>query len=315
MINAFNKAENQSQKQQQSTTEQNKKRKEADSLVSKIKRLIQKGKAPAEVINAAKEFVKLKTNMVKDYDSFITKANSIVKGLVPTKTGKKGEIKVTEALDLKSVDEYTKKEKKIQDKQQKEADEKAFSELTGLDPKDFTLDELRRILYHSETNNLSPEEKVKLRETKKGVIAQGLKNAFNRYAAVVESIIKTGVDPFTGEKIKLSEADKKLVRRFLKMDIGSLPALEAAKALDAMVNFATNQSKGGMEAIVNFSEGRTLAKENEGKLEAKPLTFLLDKINPLAKIGWMSDKYFANQWNKWIASLPLTIEQMFKISN
>ena len=200
----------------------------------------------------------------------------------------------------------------MQEKFKAEADQRAFADLSGLDPKDFSLNELRRILYNFETNNLSPEEKAKLRETKKGVIAQGLKNAFNKYASVVDKIVKTGVDPFTGDKVKLSAKDLKLAKEFLEIDISKLPAENAAKALDAMVNFATNQSIGGLKAVVNFAKGRKNAADYDNVLKAKPLTFLLDKINPLAKIGWMSDKYFAEQWNNWIASLPLTIEQMFK---
>ena len=41
-----------------------------------------------------------------------------------------------------------------------------------------------------------------------------------------------------------------------------------------MNNFATNQSVGGLKAIVNFAKGRQNAVDNENKLNAKPLKFL-----------------------------------------
>ena len=273
---------------------------EANSVVKKIKRLIRKKDAPAEVVDAAKEFIKLNPDNINDLDGFIKNANAVVEGLTPVKTGRKGEIKISGALDVTKIDQYTKEEQAAQEKFQAEADQRAFADLTGLDPKDFTLDELRRILYHFETNNLSPEEKAKLRETKKGVIAQGLKNAFNKYASVVDKIVKTGVDPFTGDKVKLSAKDLKLAKEFLEIDISKLPAENAAEALGAMVNFATNQSIGGLEAVVNFAKGRKNAADYDNVLKAKPLKLLI------------GGKLMGDLWNKWIASLPQTMEQMFK---
>ena len=67
-----------------------------------------------------------------------------------------------------------------------------------------------------------------------------------------------------------------------------------------MNNFATNQSVGGLKAIVNFAKGRQNAVDNENKLNAKPLKFLF------------GGKMLGNAWNKFIASIPQSIEQMFK---
>jgi hypothetical protein len=274
--------------------------KKAKSVVKRIKRLIKNSNAPAEVVNSAKEFIKLKPENINDLDLFVNNANSVVQGLTPIKTSKKGDIKISEALDIKSIDKYTKAEQAVQDKIKNEADQKAFADLTGLDPKDFSLDELQRILYNFETNNLSAEEKTKLRQTKKSVIAKGLKNAFGKYSAVVDKIVKTGKDPFTGKEIKISQKDKKIVSEFLNIDISNLPSEDAAKALLAMNNFATNQSAGGLNAIVNFAKGRQNAVDNQNKLNAKPLKFLI------------GGKMLGNAWNKFIASIPQSIEQMFK---
>lgn len=61
---------------------------------------------------------------------------------------------------------------------------------------------------------LAQNKRLKIEKLKKGVIAQGLKNAFNKYASVVDKIVKTGVDPFTGDKVKLSAKDLKLAKEF-----------------------------------------------------------------------------------------------------
>ena len=159
------------------TEEKKQKLSEANSVVKKIKRLIRKKDAPAEVVDAAKEFVKLNPDNINDLDAFIKNANAVVEGLTPVKTGRKGEIKISSALDVKKLDQYTKEEQAAQEKFQAEADQRAFADLTGLDPKDFSLNELRRILYNFETNNLSPPrtKRLKLRETKKGVNCSRIK--------------------------------------------------------------------------------------------------------------------------------------------
>ena len=117
---------------------------------------------------------------------------------------------------------------------------------------------------------------------------------------MVDKIVKTGVDPFTGDKVKLSAKDLKLAKEFLEIDISKLPAENAAEALGGMVNFATNQSIGGLRAVVNFAKGRKNAADYDNVLEAKPLKFLF------------GGKFIGNEWNKWIASMPQTFEQMFK---
>ena len=70
-------------------------------------------------LDAAKEFVKLNVKGVTDIDSFIENANAIVKGLTPSKTTKKGDVKVTEALDIKKVDGIPRKEKTQKTKDKK----------------------------------------------------------------------------------------------------------------------------------------------------------------------------------------------------
>ena len=90
------------------TEEKKQKLSEANSVVKKIKRLIRKKDAPAEVVDAAKEFVKLNPDNINDLDAFIKNANSVVEGLTPAKPGRKGEIKISGALDVKKLDQYTK---------------------------------------------------------------------------------------------------------------------------------------------------------------------------------------------------------------
>ena len=291
---------------QETISEENKeaeiKTKEVNDVRNKIKQLVEKTNAPDEVVQAAKAFLKLKPNLISNRQNFVDNANLIIKGLTPTKTGPKGEVYTTEALDIVQSDSYTSNEKTIQEAEQKKIDEKAFADLTGLSPEEFTLDQMRRILYESKENNLSPEEKLKLKETKKTIIAQGLKNAFNKYAAVVDDMVNKGVDPFSKnkEKITLSENDKKILKEFLDVDISLLSEDTAIRALDSMVNFATNQSVGGMLEVASIAKGKKEAKKMEGKIEAKPLKYLL------------GGKTLGNIWNKYIATIPLTIENMFK---
>ena len=268
---------------------------EALNTAKKIKQQIKKATSnknlDANVSAAAKEFLRIDPLMVDDITKYQEEAANLLKGLRSTRRTKTG-INVAPAVDIKSTEEYSVKEIEAQDKRQAQLEADAFEALTGVPPGDLSLSEVRDILSNEETTEEAKKNKA---EKKSKVIFDALKNAFSVYTAVVDEQLKTQTDPFTGEKIEITADQKRLVRAFMNMDLNVLTDQEALQALDSLINFATNASTGGMQAVVSNYVGRTnLVKAIKDGLKGKPLN--------LGEI----------KWAKNIASFDLMLEFIFK---
>ena len=273
---------------------------EAESLRKSIKKLSKTEKLEVNSLEAAKRFLEIDPVLVEDIESYIEEAKKVKDGVTPsTKT------KTMPALDIKKTDEYTTSEVNKQKKIKLEAEKEVFQELTGLSPDELSLQDMREIVYGVEQDQPSDVRENELEskaKAKADVIKKGLNKAFNTVSTIVNQLIESETDPFTGEIIELTKEQKKLVKDFLNIDINKLSDADAVIALDSLINFATNKTTGGMGTIVKRNEGNLnsgIAKSM--KLIAKPLAALSKK-----------DPFISRAWNKYIASLPLMLENMFK---
>lgn len=282
---------------EEKTTKQTSK---AESLKRRINKASKSPNIEGTVAQSVKEFLRINPRTVSDIDAYISQAESIVEGLKKSKTFK-GDVKIAESVDIKKVDEYSSKELKVQEQTLREQEAKAFEELTGLSSEELSLGEMREILNSVDEESVKTPEEIKLKAEKKAdIIAKGIKKAFSVYSAVIKKQIKTGVDPFTGEKIKISANDQKIIQNFLKVDLDNLSPAEQLRALDALTNFATNQTTGGMNATISQDKGVKEAKSEEKKgLVAKSLRFLFSKS--------LSQEYLKN-----FAQFPVIQEFMFR---
>ena len=273
---------------------------EALTVANKTKKQIKKAannkNLDANVSTAAKEFLRIDPLTVDNLAEYQQKADELLQGLRSTRRTKTG-VKVAPAVDIKSTEEYSAKEIEAQDKRQAQLEADAFEALTGVPPKDLSLSEVRDIIYNEETTEEAKKTKA---EKKRKVIFDALKNAFSVYTAVVDEQLKTKTDPFkrdldTGEKIEITADQKRIVRAFMNMDLNVLTDQEALQALDSLINFATNASTGGMEAVVSNYVGRTnLVKAIKDGLKGISLNAA------------------GNFWSSNIASVPLMLEMIFK---
>ncbi len=272
----------------------------AESLKKRINKLSKSPNVEGTVAQSVKQFLRINPRTVSDIDSYISQAESMVEGLKKSRTFK-GDVKIAESVDIKKVDEYSSKELKVQEQTLREQEAKAFEELTGLSSEELSLGEMREILNSVDEESVKTPEEIKLKAEKKAdIIAKGIKKAFSTYSAVIKKQIKTGVDPFTGEKIKISANDQKIIENFLNVDLDNLSPAEQLRALDALNNFATNQTTGGMNATIYQDKGVKEAKSEEKKgLVAKPLQIF-------------KRKGLSQAWIKYISSIPLAFEFMFK---
>ena len=259
-----------------------------------IKTTLNNKNLDANVSAAAKEFLRIDPLTVDDITKYQEEAANLLKGLRSTRRTKTG-INVAPAVNIKSTEEYSAKEIEAQDKRQAQLEADAFEALTGVPPGDLSLSEVRETIEALNTTDENKKKEAAPSEKKSKVIFDALKNAFSVYTAVVDEQLKTQTDPFTGEKIEISDKNKQVVRAFMNMDLNVLTDQEALQALDSLINFATNASTGGMGKVVNIYVGKTnLVKAIKDGL----------KGNSLTSIG--------RKWAKNIASFDLMIEFIFK---
>ena len=266
----------------------------ANETKSKITRAAGVDKLDPNVSAAAKEFLKIDPLMVDDLAKYQQEATKLLKGLNPTRRTKTG-INVAPAVDIKSTEEYSVKENVAQEKREAQIQADAFESLTGVPPGDLSLSEVREIIEALDTKDENKKKEAAPSEKKSKVIFDALKNAFSIYTAVVDSQLKNQKDPFTGEKIEISDKDKQLVRAFMNMDLNVLTDQEALQALDSLINFATNSSTGGMGKVVNLYVGKTnLVKAIKDGLKGISL--------------YDAGNFFSQK----ISSVPLMLEMIFK---
>tara|TARA_R100000278_G_scaffold122274_1_gene108036 strand:- start:92 stop:5668 length:5577 start_codon:yes stop_codon:yes gene_type:complete len=279
---------------QEKTTKQTSK---AEFLKRRINKASKSPGVEGTVAQSVKQFLRINPRTVSDIDAYISQAESIVEGLKKSKTFK-GDVKIAESVNIKKVDEYSSKELKTQEQTLRNQEAKAFEKLTGLSSEELSLGEMREILYSLNEESVKTPEEIKLKAEKKAdIIAKGIQKAFSSYSSIIKQQIKTGVDPFTGEKIKISANNKKIIEDYLKIDLNNLNSVEQLKALDALINFATNQSTGGMKATI---------AQNKGVKEANGLDIIAKSLE------FFKSKGVSQAWIKYISSIPLAFEFMFK---
>lgn len=268
------------------TAEYESKLKKAQSLQKQIKKDA-RGKE-ATLSDAALQFAKVNPKQVTDIDTYLEKAQSIKDGLKKTKTTKKG-LQTSKPFDVKNIDNYSKKEIDRQKKANYELAKESFQELTGMDPKNLTLEEIREALYEVEGKQMSPEAKAELEKKKEKEVDKALNNAIKNVKVNIKGDIESG-------DIKLSKRNKQLVRDFLNMDLSLLTTAQKMAALDSIMNFEMNQSTGGMQSILSQYRG------NKGMVDLKK-----QKIKSVENSTWVG-----RFWNKYISTLPNAFDLMFK---
>lgn len=273
---------------------------DARNLSGKIKKLLKSESLDAEVAISAKQFNKIDPNLVTDLDLYLDNAQKVINGLTKTKTDKEGNLIFAGTIDIKGLDSYTTKEMAQEAEMLRDAEAKSFSDLTGLDPSEFSIAEMRSILEKTDSAELDQTNEQKANE-KNDKITKAVKKAFAFYKKSINDIIKNRIDPISGDPLVISKADKKVIKDFMEVDIDLMTtAKEKLEALDAMVNFIVNQGTGGMVATTKRNEGmKNIIKANK-------------LLKPAKTLKLFGSKRFANNWFRYLGNTPMIMENMFK---
>jgi hypothetical protein len=154
---------------------------------------------------------------------------------------------INKTLDAQKKTLFEEKLKEVQDILSE------IKDVLGVDAKDLSYEDLLAIL--SET-----DKKSKGKDNDK-LVRDAINKAFDIYSSVIKSIIKTGVDPFSGQEVKYTDAQKKIISDFMDMDLNIIPTPQALEAVDAALNFLQNKSTAKMESIFKGYMGEKNARE------------------------------------------------------
>ena len=270
--------------------ENDKKLSDAQSIRKKIKKAAKGEKVDAIAAESAKNFALINPNTVENIDLYLENAKKVLDGLRPSRVKGTG-IAIKPTFNVDEINQYTSSSLEREIEIENELFKQNFEDVTGLNADEFSVSEMRDILYAEDTTQEQIDSKANKRQE---LIRRAINNAFDRYSTVAKSMLKKGVDPFTGEVVEVSDEAKSRVNRFLRIDIDKLNNSEALKAIDSLVNFLTNLSTAGMDVVIGRDSGEDAAQllANKG--------FKARNVKSLGRL-----------WNTWISSLPNFYQYIF----
>jgi hypothetical protein len=214
---------------------------------------------------AAKEYGKINPSMVGDIDAYIEIGKKIKEGL-----SQKG-------ISLSEVNSYTEKALQSQRKKIEQEVVSKFEEENDIDG--MTYDEVMEIIKSQKESGVVDTERLKIAR------ARMIKN-FDINRLLIKQILKTGKDPFTGQKINFNSKAKDLMGLFLNIDKNSLNLEFLSDVNFGIMNMISNGTYGGLETMLSTAMGARRMSNFKGK--ARPLRFFWSKSVGRVKGGYLT---------------------------
>jgi hypothetical protein len=269
-----------------------KKLNDAKSLRNKVTRLSNKKEANLDLKELGERFAEIDPSMVEDIELYKENASKIVDAIEASLGKKLGETVVIEKMS-----DYIKETMEDQIEKMTEIRQKQLEEL-GIDATDMTYKEIVDLMKALKEDKPLTDEQEKAAKD----IA---KKQFEMNAAIIKEMIESGKDPFTGDDISFTEAQKKLVQEFMDMNLSYLSVKEANAAAAALDNFITNGSIAKMSVMADRYKGLLQTKELYDKgIRAKPLKSLM--------VFGLFPKLFGRIWAEKIGSVTTVIDRLFR---
>tara|TARA_R100001086_G_scaffold131067_2_gene68055 strand:- start:11221 stop:19131 length:7911 start_codon:yes stop_codon:yes gene_type:complete len=259
----------------------------ANALRKRIKKGSKNKKKDAKLTDLAKSFSDIDPKFIDNIDEYLKVANSVLQGVVSSRVVGT-DVNWRTSPDIVKVDNYINSELEKQREIILENKKQEFETITGIAASELSYDDMMAILE-------SPKE---IDENKEKLVRDNIGKVFNAYKSIINNIISTGRDPFTGEKI--DTPNKKIIKEFMDMDLNDLTVKESIQAVDALNNYVTNGITSGMETVVSIYRGaRNTKKLTDKGIQAKPLRLFESKA-----IGRIMGQQ--------LTSLPILFERLFK---
>jgi hypothetical protein len=253
-----------------------------------------KDKLQAEVAGMAKKFARIDPSLVEDIDMYMEMAEKVYNAVRPVRLIKTGLVTKI-AADIAQISEYQTEEIKRQEEilKNEAMDMHKYLVDSGAITSEMSLKEIKDVITILEND---PEADVTDRES---IIRDYVKKAFDVYSGIIIDMVKTGVDPMTGEEISFDEKQKDIIKRLIGIDTDFMKLEDAYKSIEALDNFIVNKITSGVEAIVNSYEGKLNAEAMERSgIKTRSLKLFFSGLG---------GRFFA----EYFASLPVLIDTMF----
>jgi hypothetical protein len=248
----------------------------------------------ANVVAMAKDFTRVNPAMVEDIDAYIENANAVLNAVKRSKDDTNFAIK--NAADIDAINTYTEDMLQKQEEQLKNEKLKEYQDLVDLGVIDgsMTLKEINEIIKAIE------EESVTDREKKETELRRFLNTRFDRYSTIIKDMLKTKVDPFTGDEVEVSEKDREVLKRLMNVKLDAMSVKNAYTVVESMDNFIVNGITDGLDGAISTYEGDVAAKEARAEgIKAKKIRFLFSPVSGRA--------LYEN-----FATLPVLFDSMFR---
>jgi hypothetical protein len=268
---------------------------EASKVRKSIKNFMKNNQA--NVTAMAKDFGKINPAMVEDIEQYLDNAKAVLNAVKRSKQDTDFPIK--NAADIDVITKYTEDMLEKQEEQLKNEKLKEYQDLVdqGILTGDMTLKDINEIIKAIEEEG--PKNKVK-QETE---LRRFLNTRFEMYSTIVKNMLKTNVDPFTGDTVEISDKDKEVLKRLLKVNLDDMSIKNAYTIVESMDNFIVNGITDGLDGAISAYEGdieaKNLLKEGVKADKIKGLLFGLSPVTGRA--------IYEN-----FATLPVLFDSLFK---
>jgi hypothetical protein len=262
----------------------------SNKLRASIKKASKSKTLPANISVMAKKFAKVNPNNVDNLDEYIDMANIVYDSI-----GKPMRSIADEAM----VNEYS--EIKIKEAQEAKSAglEELFNSLVeqGLIPKNLSLAEIQQYILDEEQNKKAEESEQRDKE-KRDVLGK----VFDALKEISNVMLNDGYNPFTGEDVTLSEADRQLLKDFTAIDLDKLPIASAYRAQEALMNYIVNGKKFGMRGILARYQG------------AENVKIAVEKGLKAADFRWAvgGSWWGSRKWAREVESIPGLFTWLFR---
>jgi hypothetical protein len=268
--------------------EYGKKLNDAKSTRRSIKRGANSKETAANLRDLAKLFSVIDPSMVEDIDKYNQIADKIAKAVTgSTLRGKEGTF--AEIIKVDGLTEYI--NKNIQD-QQKQILKDKIARMSDVVGRNLTEEEYFEVL---ESRNKDAKLKKELKSAK---VKEDAIKEVDMYKSIVREILDKNVNPISGEDVTVSDAKKKVVEKFMSMDLNLLDVNELLDMFDSLQNFIQNGSTAKMESVYSSYVGKVNSE--------KAKVIVSQKIK----------KYFNETVGEFLleqfTALDLLFERMFK---
>ena len=259
-----------------------------------VLRAAKQKKTSPDVKKLGKEFGKINPVKVDNHDAYMEVADSFMAGTRSSTTDKgTGELKQRKTMNTAEAQKYIETELQRQADADAALQKQINKELTG--DENVSLESIRELTDKTVQEQLQ-EAGIPEGQTKENV-KQWIENAKPR----IKSILKGNETTESGEPLDITEHGKRMVDRFMKLDVDKLSDAQALRVLDGLDSFIKNGTVFGMENAVMMEQGAVGAAN-------------LIKAGAIGKTFWTI--YQFKGLNRFLgekfASLPVFMENVFR---